>query len=47
MGKEQRQADFLAKAKEADEKAKRSKDLEARASWEKIARAYRHLAEHT
>jgi hypothetical protein len=47
MNKEQRQADLLAKAKEADEQAKKSKDLEVRASWEKIAQSYRDLAKRT
>jgi hypothetical protein len=42
--KEIRQEDFLARAKEAEEMAKRANDRNARDSWLKIAQSYRNLA---
>jgi hypothetical protein len=44
MDKEQRQADCLTKAKEADERATQSKLPSDRAAWERIAASYRELA---
>lgn len=42
--KEQRRAEYLAKAKEAEEIVERSKDKETREKWARIAEAYRGLA---
>jgi hypothetical protein len=41
---EERREQFLALAKQADEKAKQSKDPFVKDSWMKVAEAYRHLA---
>jgi hypothetical protein len=41
---EKRRQDFLAKAKEADEHAEKSKDESSRAAWQDIAKSYRDLA---
>jgi hypothetical protein len=47
MNKEQRQGDFLSKAKDADQKAAKVTTRQERAAWAKIAEGYRHLAEKT
>lgn len=47
MSKEQRKADYLAKARDAEEQAAKAKDQRTREQWLKIAESYRELAEHT
>jgi uncharacterized alpha-E superfamily protein len=47
MSKEQRLADYLAKAKEAEEQAAKVKDQRSKDQWLKIAQSYRELAKHT
>jgi len=42
--REQRRADFLAKAAEADKSAADAKDFQMRVSWQRIADSYRELA---
>jgi uncharacterized alpha-E superfamily protein len=44
VDKEDRQAGYLAKAREADENAAAAKDQRTRDSWLKIANSYRELA---
>ena len=41
--KDQRLAEYLAKAKEADERAAKASDPLTRQAWEKIAEGYREL----
>lgn len=43
---EERQEHFLAKAREADEKAARAGDLQIKATWEAVAKSWRQLASH-
>lgn len=45
MGSEQRQAEFLAKAREADERSDQAGDSYTRDAWKRIADDYRALAE--
>ena len=40
-----KQGEYLAKARQADEKAAKAKDAPMRASWQKIAASYRELAQ--
>jgi hypothetical protein len=47
MSREERQAEFLARAREAEEQAARASDPTARSAWLRIAASYRHLAETT
>jgi uncharacterized alpha-E superfamily protein len=47
MSKEQRRADYLAKAREAEEQAAKVKEQLSRDQWLKIAESYRELARHT
>jgi hypothetical protein len=47
MSKEQRRADYLAKAKDAEDQAAKAKDEQSREQWRKIAESYRELARHT
>jgi hypothetical protein len=44
MSSEPRKAEFLAKAKEAEEKAEKAKDETTKISWLRIAAGYRDLA---
>jgi hypothetical protein len=44
MASYNRQAEYLAKAKDAEERAARATDEETRASWTQIAENYRALA---
>ena len=44
MAKEDRAADYLAKAKEAEEMARRAADPLTKQTWERIAEGYRDLA---
>ena len=37
--------EFLAKAKEAEEQAKKARDSEAKVVWLRVAESYRQLAE--
>ena len=46
MGKEERQKDYLAKAKEAEAQASKCRDEVLRQSLIKIAESYRELAKH-
>jgi hypothetical protein len=41
---EKRRQDLLAKARQADEQAEKSKDEGSRAAWRDIAKSYRDLA---
>jgi hypothetical protein len=41
---EKRRQDLLAKARQADEQAEKSKDEGSRAAWRDIAKSYRELA---
>lgn len=43
--REARRHDYIAKAEEAEKQARKSRDSASRESWERIARAYRKLAE--
>lgn len=43
---DQRRAQYLAKAKEADEQAAKAKDANVRDTWERIAASYRELASY-
>ena len=44
MAKEDRAQLYLAKAKEAEEQAQKTTDLQAKSTWERIAKGYRELA---
>jgi hypothetical protein len=44
VGAKERQAEFLAKAKEAEEQAAKSLDERSREGWLRIAYGYRDLA---
>jgi hypothetical protein len=44
MNEEQRVAEYLAKAKEADGRAAKAHDALSREAWEKIGASYRELA---
>jgi hypothetical protein len=44
MSSKQRQDDFLARAKEAEEKAAAAKDESAKSAWLRIAAGYHDLA---
>lgn len=46
MGVSERQAEYLAKAKEAEQQAEKSKDENSKASWLRIAAGYHDLAGH-
>jgi len=46
MTAEQRKAEHLAKAKEAEEQAEKAKDETSKASWLRIAAGYHDLAAH-
>jgi hypothetical protein len=46
MSTETRKAEFLAKAKEAEEQAEKTADEAAKASWLRIAAGYHDLAAH-
>jgi len=41
---EKRRQELLAKARQADEQAEKSKDAASRAAWQDIANSYRELA---
>jgi hypothetical protein len=47
MTKEKRHQEFLNKAKEADERAEKARDPQARSDWKVIAQSYRELAANT
>lgn len=47
MTREQRQTNYLARAKDADEQAAKTKDPVAREYWRTIAEGYRTLARTT
>lgn len=47
MSKEQRRADYLAKAQDAEEQAAKAKDQVVKERWLKIAESYRQLAKQT
>ena len=44
MDKKEQQADFIAKAKDADERALNASDSSQQEGWHKIADCYRELA---
>ena len=44
MGAKERRAEYLAKAKEAEEQAEKTKDESSKASWLLIAAGYHDLA---
>ncbi len=46
MTSERQRAEYLAKGKEAEERAAKANDSVARDSWLRIAKNYRELAEH-
>ena len=47
MTREGRQKEFLAKARDADDKAERARRLQDHDTWRKIAESYRNLAKTT
>jgi hypothetical protein len=44
MGKDERAAVYLAKAKAAEDQAEKAADPVAKSTWERIAKGYRDLA---
>ena len=46
MAAKERQAEYLAKAKDAEQQAEKSKDETSKASWLRIAAGYHDLAAH-